>query len=41
MLMLKRKMVKEKKEIILDNYRKLTVNEILPFTYDCDARKSM
>jgi hypothetical protein len=26
--------VKEKKEIIWDNYKKLTVNEILLFTYD-------
>jgi hypothetical protein len=31
--------VKEKKEIIWDNYRKLTVNEILLFTYDRDGTK--
>jgi hypothetical protein len=31
--------VKEKKEIIWDNYRKLTVNEILLFTYDRDEMK--
>jgi hypothetical protein len=31
--------VKEKREIIWDNYRKLTVNEILLFTYDRDGTK--
>jgi hypothetical protein len=31
--------VKEKNEIIWDNYRKLTVNEILLFTYDRDGTK--
>jgi hypothetical protein len=31
--------VKEKKEIIWDNYRKLNVNEILLFTYDRDGTK--
>jgi hypothetical protein len=31
--------VKEKKEIIWDNFKKLTVNEILLFTYDRDWTK--
>jgi hypothetical protein len=31
--------VKEKKEIIWDNYKKLTVNEILLFTYDRHGTK--
>jgi hypothetical protein len=32
--------VKDKKEIIWDNYQKLTINEILVFTYDGgDERK--
>jgi hypothetical protein len=31
--------VKDKKEIILENYRKLSVNQILLFTYDRDGTK--
>jgi hypothetical protein len=31
--------VKDKKEIIWDNYGKLSVNEILLFSYDCDGIK--
>jgi hypothetical protein len=31
--------VKDKKEIIWDNYRKLSVNEILLFSYDRDGTK--
>jgi hypothetical protein len=30
---------KDKKEIIWDNYRKLSVNEILLFSYDRDGTK--
>jgi hypothetical protein len=31
--------VKDKKEIIWDNYRKLSVNDILLFSYDRDGTK--